>query len=287
MTMRFLFLVFVGASILTACQNPEDAGSINNYVTNNYGGNAPPASGQLVVYSVNTSTLLFIDPVTPDRIARGVALSGIVSGDSIKDIDYRPADGVLYGIGALGYLYRINTSTGACLAVATSPLYMNGSLPGIDFIPTTDKLRIVSNADVNLRINPDSVSISNTDLALAYQSADVNDGVNPQVSTVAYSNNFAGTSSTILYGLDLGIRVLVIKNPPSDGKLVTVGPLGISSVFADTSGFDISASGTAYAALCTIGSTWKLYTIDLNTGAATLVNTIGNGGPIAGIAVVP
>jgi hypothetical protein len=53
--------------------------------------------------------------------------------------------------------------------------------------------------------------------------------------------------------------------------LVEVGPLGITVQF--TNGFDIgSTSGIGYAILKT-GSINSLYTINLTTGAATLVNS--------------
>jgi hypothetical protein len=58
----------------------------------------------------------------------------------------------------------------------------------------------------------------------------------------------------------------------------------------DTSGlvgFDIAADGTAFVSL-TVGSIARLYTINLATGAATLVGPIGNGAPvIRDIAVAP
>ncbi len=66
------------------------------------------------------------------------------------------------------------------------------------------------------------------------------------------------------------------QNPPNNGTLNTVGPLGINVVAAN--GFDVSGlTGIAYAALQLAGyPEWSLYTIDLTTGAATAI------GPICG-----
>jgi hypothetical protein len=79
--------------------------------------------------------------------------------------------------------------------------------------------------------------------------------------------------------------VLAIQNPPNDGKLSTVGALGVDA--ASSTGLDISPAGnTAYAALGVGGST-GLYRIDLATGAATLVGAIGDGVNVLEIAVAP
>src|SRR5262249_60754511 len=68
--------------------------------------------------------------------------------------------------------------------------------------------------------------------------------------------------------------VLAPQDPPNDGILTTVGPLGID--FGPLGGFDIVTDATGkdsgYAAS---GAT--LYAIDLTTGAARSLGTIGDG----------
>jgi hypothetical protein len=76
----------------------------------------------------------------------------------------------------------------------------------------------------------------------------------------------------------------VLQDPPNDGVLTTVGPLGVD--FGETGGFDIvtepSGAEEAYAAS---GAT--LYAIDLNTGAARSLGTIGDGrATIVGLAAI-
>jgi hypothetical protein len=61
-----------------------------------------------------------------------------------------------------------------------------------------------------------------------------------------------------------------------------VGPLGIdASLAVGPTGFDVSGvTGTAYATLTPGGpglQSSRLYTINLETGAATLVGTVGDG----------
>jgi len=117
--------------------------------------------------------------------------------------------------------------------------------------------------------------------------------LDPNIGAAAYSNNFSGATSTTLYDIDFFRDRLVIQNPPNSGTLMRVGelaPTGAPPVGADITnqmvGFDISGvSGLAYASL-TSPSTGlsSLYTIDLGTGAATLVGSIGTGVTVTGLA---
>jgi len=59
---------------------------------------------------------------------------------------------------------------------------------------------------------------------------------------------------------------------PATGGLTTVGGFGFNVYLR--SGFDIDADGTGYASLSTDNGS-ELYTIDLATGAATLLGNIG------------
>ncbi|MGQ0600060.1 MAG: DUF4394 domain-containing protein, partial [Anaerolineales bacterium] len=79
--------------------------------------------------------------------------------------------------------------------------------------------------------------------------------------------------------------LLVTQNPPNDGTLNTVGALGVNA--SELAGFDIQArSGMAYAVLTAPSATVsRLYTINLATGAATLVGTIGGAEVVRGLAV--
>jgi hypothetical protein len=90
----------------------------------------------------------------------------------------------------------------------------------------------------------------------------------------------------MLYGIDSSLGVVVTQNPPNDGVLNTVGPLGMR--ITDLVGFDIEpGTDVAYAALRTPGGAVSgLYTIDLRTGAASPVGAIGGGELIRGLAVM-
>jgi hypothetical protein len=199
-------------------------------------------------------------------------------------MDFRPASGQLYALGSTARIYLIDENTGVATvsstlaadpADTTAPFAgLDGTRFGFDFNPTVDRLRVVSDTDQSLRINV-TTGATTTDGNLAYAATgDPNSGANPNVVGSAYRNSFSGAVVTELYGIDSNLDVLVTQEPPNAGTLNTDGPLGVDT--SDAVGFDISGlTAQAYASLTT-GGTTNLYTINLDSGAATSV------GPIAG-----
>ena len=227
------------------------------------------------LYGVNTANqLVRFDSATPGTVSAPLTVTGLQAGENILGIDFRPANGQLYGLGSTSRLYLINLTTGAAAAVGTAGAFtLNGTDFGFDFNPTVDRLRIVSNTGQNLRVNPNDGTLSATDTPL-------NPG-SPSVSAAAYTNNFAGTTTTTLYVIDTTTNSLYTQNPPNAGTLNLVGPLGVAAT--GVNGFDIAPfSGRAYASLV-VGGASRLYTINLTTGAATLVAAIGGGNTLRGL----
>jgi len=221
----------------------------------------------VTLYGVTSSNqLIRFDSATPNTVVTVGAITGLQSGENILGIDFRPATGQLYALGSTGRLYIINKNTGAATLIAPLSVALNGTDFGFDFNPVPDRLRIVSNTGQNLRVNPNDGS--------TIVDGTLNPGT-PSVTAAAYTNSFAGASSTTLYVIDTGSDRLLIQNPPNNGTLVDVGPLGVDAT--GSNGFDIFAGdGTAYAALTVSGAT-NLYRINLSTGAATLLGPIGTG----------
>jgi hypothetical protein len=238
-------------------------------------GMAPPALPAQTGYGLTQGNQLFsFNLAVPGTLGAPLTISGLQAGEQVVAIDFRPASGHLYGLGSSSRLYIISTTTGAATQVGPSGAFALGGISfGFDFNPTVDRIRVVSDADLNLRLHPGSGSLAAADSNLLYATGDPNQGANPNVVASAYSNNLAGAGSTTLYGIDSNLDVLVIQNPPNGGVLNTVGPLGVDA--PGPMGFDIVTSGgvdSAYATLRVGGST-GLYRIDLATGAATLVGS--------------
>jgi hypothetical protein len=120
---------------------------------------------------------------------------------------------------------------------------------------------VVSNTGQNLRLDPNTGLIAAVDGALNPDT--------PAASAAAYTNNFADTTATTLFVIDASRNKLYTQVPPDNGTLVEVGVLG-ANVETD-SGFDIGGRTNLAYALLTVGTTTKIYSINLSMGAATSV----------------
>ena len=235
-----------------------------------------------VAYAVDASNkLLIFSPMSPGtRIEKPI--TGLPMGVNIEGIDFRPTDGKLHALGSDGQLYGLDLASAAAKALA--PLhYLDdpnfkamGTSFGFDFNPVADRLRIVSNTGQNLRINV-SNGITLVDGALKL----VSGPGTPFVNAAAYTNSFAGTTSTVLYDIDSESNSLFKQNPPNDGGLERIGALGVDIDAAN--GFDIGGTtGMAYA-LLTVGGNTGLYSINLTNGSATKVSDFA--GSVKGFAL--
>lgn len=223
-----------------------------------------------VAYAADASGKLFrFNPLDPEPSM--VDFQGLISGEQIVGLDFRPANGQLLAVSNKSQLYAVNPSNGMLTAIGNPFMPMiDGERIGFDFNPTVDRIRLVTNTGQNLRLHPDLGTVVATDGKL-------NPGT-PMVSGAAYTNNFAGTTATTLFVLDHGTGMLYTQTPPNDGVLVPVGSLGVS--VTGQNGFDIGGnSGNAFAVL-TVGSAAGVYTINLMTGAATKISDL-NFTPVA------
>lgn len=235
----------------------------------------------------NSNNLVTFDSNNPGVIISQVPITGLQSGENLLGIDFRPATGGLYGLSSASRVYLINKTTGEARQVGSTAFTpaLSGTAFGFDFNPVPDRIRVTSNTTQNLRLNPNNGAVAATDGTLAFTAGDKNAGVTPNIVGSAYTNNFNGATATTLYDIDSNLDALVIQNPPNDGKLNTVGPLGVDT--SDSVGFDISTvDGSAFAAMTPTGSTVSnLYRINLVTGAATLIGPIGTSDTIRDISV--
>jgi hypothetical protein len=241
---------------------------VNTGAATNLGNLASNAIGiaiptEPVAYAVDdTNNLLIFNPKNPSIITK--AISGLGNGENIVGIDFRPVNGQLYALSSGSRLYTINLASGAATAIGLPPLlgYLSGTSFGFDFNPTVDRIRVVSNTGQNLRLNPNDGALVATDGML-------NPGT-PTVTAAAYTNNFAGATTTVLFDIDVNSDRLFTQIPPNDGTLVGVGTgLGVNVDAAN--GFDIGGTtGIAYAIL-TSSNVSKIYQINLTTGIATAV----------------
>jgi hypothetical protein len=255
-----------------------------------------PPSGVTLFAATRTDELLQFNSATPSTITNTTQITGLQGGEAIDGLAVRPATGQLYALGSTSRLYTIDPATGAATQVGTGTfaIPLMGRAFGFSFDPVADDIRVVSDADQNMRINPDTGAVIDSDPNTP--------GVQPDqyldatyTVGLAYTNPIAGSATTTLYGIDGANGWLVAQggpngNPsPNLGQITVIGPLGVHLdwVPVPTVGFGIAAaSGTAFAALPVNGTT-SLFTIDLTTGKATAVGPIGTGagmGTVVGLA---
>lgn len=241
-----------------------------------------------------SNTLVRFSSATPGSIET-LTVNGIVTGETLRGIDFRPATGQLYGMatdvtGAQVRLYVIIPATG--LATGFAPVVTvptPGTQWGMSFNPVPDRIRLVNSNGENIRINPNNAVLAGNDTDLTSPVAPP-----PIVDAVAYDRQFPGATQTTLFAINRATNSLAVQGGlngavppgPNGGSITDVGSLGIVLNAGSATALEVTSNGILFAALRTAGTN-GLYTINRSTGAATLVGLIGNGAQeIGSLAVV-
>lgn len=258
-------------------------------------------------YALSNNSLILLSTDNPDNPNAAIPILGLDVGETLVGIDVRPQNGKLYGLASNGTgvrLYVISPQTGVATPLTAAPVqFDNGSgtaVPiqgtnfGFDFNPTVDRIRVVTDAGQNFRMNPNTGTLVDGNNGGADAPGTNPDGaVSGGTTTVdgtAYTNSSPNATATTQYTLDANTNSLLIQTPPNNGtqtERLEVKLNGSTLDFTAVNGFDIPADvnvtasntkaiGRAFAAL-TVGSTTGLYAIELSTGTATLVGPVGAG----------
>lgn len=249
-----------------------------------------PAVQGRTVYGIDANnSLLRFGSLNPGLVTNVLAISGLQIGEIILGIDFRPNDGRLYAMSNFNRIYVLDTLSGAAQSIGTTSFTppLNGFSYGFDFNPVPDRIRVHSDAEQDLRLNPLNGRLAGVDSALTYGSGDTNFGFNPTIVGTAYTNSLPGALATTLYAIDSGLDVLVMLPSPNNGIMSTIGSLGVNT--SNAVGFDITGNdGIAYAALTTPPNSYSsFYAVDLSSGNAVLLGDIGYASALRGIAVAP
>ena len=268
------------ATLLAACASPPP--------------HEPPQAPrpQTVVAVTADGALIQFNAGTPRQIEARHRITGLAVGEQLVGIDYRVARGVLYGLGSTGRLYTLDAASGAAKPVGSAPpAPLVGQRFGFDFNPAADRIRVVSDRGLNLRLHPDTGALAATDpvLTAGNTAAPV-----ANIVAAAYTYSQQDEKLTTNYAIDTARGALLTQGTvegrkppvsPNSGQLYDVGALGTGPL--DDADFDIAdIDNTALAALRQADRT-RLYLLDLTTGRATLLGTVGDGRPLVGIAIAP
>jgi hypothetical protein len=238
-------------------------------------------------YALSGSTLVSFNPATPS-VGTSIPVTGLTLGQTLVGIDVRPANGLLYGFGVnaatdTATLYNISVLTGAAAIVGSFGPVLGLDLPssgyGFDFNPVVDRIRVTTDTGLNFRVNPNNGSLTGIDTAISGAS---------DIAGAAYTNDGGVTT---LYTLDSISDQLMIQgglggNPsPNGGIQNPVGSVGVGD-FSTANGFDIPPGVDSGLALLTVGGAVQLYSINLATGAGTLIGNFPPGTSAGGLAIL-
>jgi hypothetical protein len=260
------------------------------------------------IFAVTTaSALIKFNAGQPQKILESKAITGLGQGEHLVGIDFRVAKGVLFALSNLGRLYTLDTSSGSLKPVGTAPsaIALKGDLFGFDFNPVADRIRVVSPAGQSFRLHPETGAAVDADPntagvqadgALTYAKGDSHEGKQASLVAAAYTYNKKDEKITTNFAIDNRLGALVMQGSlegvapvvsPNTGLLRTVGSLGLGP-FVDAT-FDIAdISGAAFAAIRRdAGSATRLYELDLSSGQAKFIGTVGIATPLVGMAVEP
>lgn len=258
------------------------------------------ASYESYLLDTETGTLTF-DETFP--------IAGLPAGEELVGTDVRTTsidpssdEEEFYAVGRSGAIYVIGgdpQNPGQDLAVEVAALStpLSGTRFGVDFNPRADLLRIVSDTGQNLRVNLQADrAIACRDGVSAPRAAGFAcvDGttrlVSPAPQIVATAYRAAPANGTFQFALDARDSSLYRVAVPNDGALVNVGPLGVTLPTGgdelESQSLDISGENdtTVLAALRLAGAARStLYSVNLETGAATAIGEIGDGGAVNAI----
>jgi len=209
------------------------------------------------MYALNTNNVILVLQPGATNFTRLVRVNQ--SNGNLVGIDFRPADKRLYALTDTGTLYTIAlgaTNLGAVTKVsALTPRFDAGYQSLMDFNPVVDAIRLIGSDTSNYAVVKDANGVLNTtavQTSLTYPAPDVNAGKAPHVACGSYTNNVAGATVTLFYGIDYGFDTFVFIPPATaggssatgGGQLQTIGnlvtPTGARINFAPTTDIDVT-----------------------------------------------
>lgn len=251
------FVLIAMIASLTACSNDDEILQIPMPET--------PPSAEFTALSKDNK-IYYYNATNLKMPIRSYSITGLEQGDNIISIDYRPATGQLYGLGSSSRLYLIDENSGLATALGTTAFtpQIEGTSSSIDFNPTVDRIRLLSNNGQNLRLHPELGTVAVID-------GSINGVSNTKIEAAAYTNSFSGATATQLYNIDYATDKLYLQNPPNDGTIVEVGSLMVD--FDGLGGFDIMPDSNYAMAVNNKNNESRLYSVSLDNGKATWIGT--------------
>ncbi|HEX7166632.1 MAG TPA: DUF4394 domain-containing protein [Acidimicrobiales bacterium] len=234
--------------------------------------------GEVVVASTADNKVTVFDTEFAGDASDLFPFTGIGEGESIVGLDYSVQDDVVYVLtreGSVGRLYAVDLDLAAeRVGGEVNNINLTGTTFGVDWDPVDEVVRIVSNANENITVNPDT-GASTAGPALNGHTT---------ITAIAYSNNNADATSSTLWAVDGGEDTVGTINEAT-GTYTAIGDLGID--VGTVNGFDIAWApngepGTAILVGRTAAAETTTWAIDLKSGVTaaervTVLGVVGDG----------
>jgi hypothetical protein len=260
------------------------------------GAAAQPAVG---VIHGGGNVLAAFDTGSPGTITALQSITGLRPGEQIEAIDFRdrPAPSVslaaqaLYGLAVTsgttdtGQLYRIDIGTGAATRVGEPITDLPPSTAwDVDFDPATDQLRLVTDSDLNMRIDPDTAA------------ATIARAISPsfaEIGAIAYDEEAPGRIAALL-GFEDSSRELV-RIDGDDGGIAIYGVTDLPAlapgmrVGYDYTPFDPATPSAqqGFVTVSTVVGTGGLYRVGAQPGVRALEPVGELGASLRAFALLP
>lgn len=221
-----------------------------------------PVAAPVIAALTTSNGLITVAANAPNTMITNVpAITGLNGpatspAEQILGVDFRPQDGLLWGVSSAGRLYTIVPTTGvatfrvaltgaAATAIAASPTLT------VDFNPVANRLRVITASGANFRIAAADVAAvpatatAPATAAIPAGTTVVDGAINRAggaASTVlagAYTNSFAGATATQLFDLDGTADFLALQDA-NPGTLTNQGTAGLGLDISNFAGFDIA-----------------------------------------------
>lgn len=288
------FLSFCLASVCGAVMGAAQAQTLE--------AKQPPGNESL--FAINEGgELLHFRAGAPKKILARKKITGL--NEAVRGMDFRVSHGTLFVLGTSGRLYTLDTESAAAKPVGEAPLMLPAVETGFDFNPTVDRMRVALADGTNLRAHPVTGAQVDFDAkadgvqrdgALTYAPGDVHAGWPALVNGVAYTYNQKDDKLTTNFAIDGARGTLVTMGSregaepvvsPNGGLVFTVGPLKTGPV--TNVSFDISdVHNTAYLAASRTGDArTHLFRVNLETGEARYLASVGKKERIRAMAIEP
>lgn len=190
----------------------------------------------------------------PEDVSEAMEVEGLEDGDTLVDLDARPATGQLFGATDSSRIVAIAVEDDGEMnfeATYQGPSFAEefdfGRAPqAFDFNPTVDLLRLYADGRDNARADPEDGSIVEVDGEVSYVSDEPEE---PEAVATAYTNSAGMPETTTQFAIDANNDVaLAVLDDPNEGTLedphqITLNGEGLELAAAAPVSLDIVSDG--------------------------------------------